>query len=269
MHLVRLNLAEREPGRPPNPLQPAVSIDGQPIKARAVTVIAEAGQPTRVTITIDAAVEIDVLADVAFTYPPDGMPPTSDTRLILAAIERLNLTMTDLTQAEADEAAAVGGVIAELQKISGELTTVSQQLTAALASGDQAAAQKAADQLEASAKALAAATTAAQAGDPLNLAPPPPPPPPPAPPVISPTSITGQAGVALSGSFTLDPPVDGPVTWTATDVPPDFSIASDGTISGTPAEAEAGDLKVSATDATGALISEADVSYSISAAAGS
>lgn len=262
MHLVRINLGARPPGGSPQPLRPAVEIDGMALNAVGVSVVAKLGELTRVAILVDAAVEIDVLADVAFTTDPlDGLPPSSDTRLILAAIRSLEDQMTDLTQAEADESAAVASVITELQTISGELTTVSQQLTAALAANDQAAAQAAAQQLEASAQKLNAAVTAAQAGDPT-----PKPAPPPAPPSVSPTSISGVAGQALSGQFTLSPAPADPVTWSVVDNPPDISVASDGTISGTPAAAEAGDMDVTAKDSTGAVVAELKVAYSISAA---
>lgn len=195
--------------------------------------------------------------------PPDGMSPTSDTRIILAAIERLGKQMTDLTQAEADESAAVAGVVAELQKISGELTTVSQQLTTALANGDQAAASAAAAQLEASAKSLNAAVAAAQGADPLN-------PPPPAPPTLSPTSISGTAGQAVSGQFIATDAAGDKVagSWAFQETPPDFTFGSDGSFSSTSPSVEAGDIKVTFTPADGSAAVDGDATYTITAAAG-
>jgi hypothetical protein len=193
--------------------------------------------------------------------PPPGLPPTSGLGVILAAIERLGKQMTDLTQAEADEGAAVNAALAEFKTLSGELTTLAAELKAALAANDPAATQAAAAQFEASAKALSAAVAAAQAADPNN--------PPPATLTIAPTSISGTAGTAVSGQFTATDAAGDKAagTWSFQETPPDITFNSDGSFSGTPG-VEAGDIKVVFTPADGSAAVDADATYSITAAAG-
>jgi len=71
-------------------------------------------------------------------------------------IQRLEAQMADITQAEADLAAQVDATLTEITTLEGQVTT----LQAAVAAGDPAAVQSAADAIEAQVTRLKGAATA-------------------------------------------------------------------------------------------------------------
>lgn len=201
----------------------------------------------------------------------DDMPPSSDMRVILAAIEDLKHTMTIQSQR----------LIAAFAQLTEENIELKDDIAAVLAD-DVANRTKVSDAVAAALKAegadedTIASTLEGVNADLLNghnairalIG---------ADPVeglpgggtpdtvtISPTSITGVAGVALEGQVTA-PGSTGNLTWSFTDLPPDIAIDASGNISGTPAAAEAGDAQASYTSDDGTT-GEFDFPYTITAA---
>lgn len=197
---------------------------------------------------------LDAADAVRAIFPPDDMPPSSDTRLILAALRTLS-EMFDKTKAalaglQTTDEELAREVQALLDDLAGEpqrtADAVSKALADAGASDDQVSAAVTAAQAQAQALVDKITGVLKPATPPAVT--------------VTPTSIEGTAGQALTGQFKAEGAAE-PVTWSVADNPPDILVAEDGTISGTPAAA-AGTFKATWTDANGAT-GEQDVAYSI------
>lgn len=136
--------------------------------------------------------------------------------------------LTDLAaQLAALQAQQAGGVVVPLSKI----TALQTKMTTSLAN------------IQTQAAALKSALPP----------PPPPPPPPPVAPTITTTALpNGTDGAAYS--FQLTATGDAPIAFSATNLPPWASLASDGTITGT-AVAGTSSIAVTATNAAGSVTS--------------
>ena len=205
----------------------------------------------------------EALAYQGETHPPIDTPPSTDTRAILAAIGEVQNTMSKTSDALADLSAADAELKAEVDAAVAKLAALPQAIAEAVSNALADAGVSDADNATAGEAAVTATKgLTAEIDAAINPAPPPPPPPAPS---FAPTSISGTVGVALTGSFSATG-LTGPVTYSAADVPPDWSIAGDGTISGTPSSAATGDIVLTATDsATPPVVVTTTVAYSIAA----
>lgn len=188
-------------------------------------------------------------------------PATSaliDTLLAEIQLLRTQMSATDdaLARLKADVAAEADQVKALNVYLQGLPTVIREAVTDALnTSGGNA--QAMADQLnqlantvEADTASIATGVKGAPQGPAIT---------------VTPTSLTGTAGAALTGSFTASGGAS-PYTFAATGAPADITVGPDGTISGTPSAAESGSFTVTATDTDGAT-GTATVSFDIAAAA--
>lgn len=184
--------------------------------------------------------------------PPDGPPPPFVGQ-ILAAIQGISSNMSKTSDAIADLSAADDELATELKALLADVQGFPAVLQKALADAgvDDATNATAVEAAATVTKTFTASILAA-----LN-------PNPPTSVQISPAEIDGTVGTAVSGQFTAN--LDGNLTWSATDAPPDFTINADGTFSCPAANVEAGNFDVSVSSDTGET-GEASIAYNIAAA---
>lgn len=209
--------------------------------------------PKASPITINAHVEVHV-----HFHSAEGAPPASDIGTILAALREVENTMSKVLAALAAQSSADDALAAEITA----LVAVVQGFAAQEASDLQKALAAAGVDDDANAAIVDASTARIKAFADQIAAALPSATPAPGPVTVTPLSISGAAGSPVTGQLSATGGT-GPYTFAASDNPGDINVASDGTISGTPQSAEAGNFDVTATDSTGANSEPASIPYSI------
>lgn len=196
-------------------------------------------------------------------HPPadHGAPPSADTRLILAGLLEVKHTMTKttdalgrLTAADEELKQEVALIVQDVDNFPSRITEAVTKALAAAGIDDETAAA-AIDAATETAKGLSASIKARLEPTPPAVVI-----------VITPTSISGVIGQALTGLFSADGGA-GPYTFSSPDAPAGLTVSSDGSWSASLTDAATGAFSVVATDAEGAASAPTSVSYSFSSAA--